>query len=96
MFTHSIYLIINAIGLVYLSRFDHYGLYIIIASFWIGASFIKSLTIPAIWTIVIFMTGFALMRITGIIANASSSYQLLILFTEIFVAILGAILIKSG
>jgi hypothetical protein len=96
MFTHSIYLVINAIGLVYLTRFDHYGLYIIIASFWVAASFIKSLTIPAIWTIVIFMTGFALMRVTGITANAFSSYQLLILFTEIFMAILGVILIKSG
>ena len=96
MLTHSIYLIINAIGLVYLTRFDHYGLYIIIASFWVAASFIKSLTIPAIWTIVIFMTGFALMRIAGITANVPSTYQLLILFTEIFVAILGVMLIKSG
>jgi hypothetical protein len=42
------------------------------------------------------MTGFALMRVTGITANAFSSYQLLILFTEIFMAILGVILIKSG
>lgn len=96
MFTHSIYLIINAIGLLYLARFDHYGLYIIIASFWVAASFIKSLTIPAIWTIVIFMTSFALIRIAGIAVNAPSSYQLLVLFTEIFMAILGVILIKSG
>ena len=96
MLIHSIYLIINAIGLVYLARFDHYGLYIIIASFWVAASFIKPLTIPAIWTIVIFMTGFALMRITGIAANVHSSYELLILSTEIFMAILGVILIKSG
>ncbi|MEL1224428.1 MAG: hypothetical protein VW522_09285 [Candidatus Neomarinimicrobiota bacterium] len=81
---------------MYLARFDHYGLYIIIASFWVAASFIKTLTIPAIWTIVIFMTGFALMRITGITANVPSSYQLSILFIEIFMAILGVMLIKSG
>jgi hypothetical protein len=42
------------------------------------------------------MTGFALMRITGITANVPSSYQLSILFIEIFMAILGVMLIKSG
>ena len=57
----TLYLIITASSLVYLAKFDHYGLYIAIALFWLISAFYKPLTSIAIWSIVVFMGGFALM-----------------------------------
>ena len=94
---HALYLIISASALVYLARFDHYGLYIAIALFWIISAFYKPLTSIAIWSIVVFMAGFALMRIINIATSGipSSSY-LIVLLGEILIILIGIILIKSN
>ena len=93
---HALYLIISASALVYLSRFDHYGLYIAIALFWVISAFYKPLTSIAIWSIVVFMAGFALMRIINIAASGiPSSYYLIILLGEILIMLIGLFLIKS-
>jgi hypothetical protein len=93
---HALYLIISASALVYLARFDHYGLYIAIALFWIISAFYKPLTSIAIWSIVVFMAGFALMRIINITASGiPSSYYLMILSGEIIVMLIGVFLVKS-
>ena len=93
---HALYLIISASALVYLARFDHYGLYITIALFWIISAFYKPLTSIAIWSIVVFMAGFALMRIVNIAASGvPSSYYLIILLGEILIMLIGLFLIKS-
>ena len=86
----------TALTLFYLARFDHYGLYIAIALFWIISAFYKPLTSIAIWSIVVFMAGFALMRIINITSNGISSlYYLIILFGEIIVMLIGIFLVKS-
>ena len=93
---HALYLIISASALVYLARFDHYGLYIAIALFWIISAFYKPLTSIGIWSIVVFMAGFALMRIINIAASGiPSSYYLMIMFGEIIVMLIGVSLVKS-
>ena len=86
----------TALTLVYLARFDHYGLYIGIALFWIISAFYKPLTSIAIWSIVVFMASFALMKIINITASGiPSSYYLMILFGEIIVMLIGVFLVKS-
>ena len=86
----------TALTLVYLARFDHYGLYIAIALFWIISAFYKPLTSIAIWSIVVFMAGFALMRLINITASGVPSlYYLIILLGEILIMLIGIILIKS-
>ena len=96
MIFHTLYLIMTALTLVYLARFDHYGLYIAIALFWIISAFYKPLTSIAIWSIVVFMAGFALMRLINITASGvPSSYYLIILLGEILIMLIGIILIKS-
>ena len=96
MIFQALYLIITALTLVYLARFDHYGLYIAIALFWVISAFYKPLTSIAIWSIVVFMAGFALMRIVNIAASGvPSSYYLIILLGEILIMLIGIILIKS-
>ena len=96
MIVHTLYLIITASILVYLARFDHYGVYIAIALFWIISAFYKPLTSIAIWSIVVFMAGFTLMRIINIAASGiPSSYYLIILLGEIIIMLIGIILIKS-
>ena len=93
---HALYLIISASALVYLARFDHYGLYIAIALFWVISTFYKPLTSIAIWSIVVFMAGFAFMRLINITASGvPSSYYLIILLGEILIMLIGIILIKS-
>ena len=95
MIFQTLYLTISASALVYLAKFDHYGLYIAIALFWIISAFYKPLTSIAIWTIVVFMTGFVLMRIINIAANGvPNSYYLMILFGEIVVMLIGIFLVK--
>jgi hypothetical protein len=96
MLFQSIYLISSAIALMYLARFDHYGLYILISLFWITAVFYKPFTSLAIWTIIIFMSGFALMRIINMVMNGiPSSYHLIILLGEIIITLIGIYLVKS-
>ena len=81
---------------MYLARFDHYGLYILISLFWITAVFYKPFTSLAIWTIIIFMSGFALMRIINMVMNGiPSSYHLIILLGEIIITLIGIYLVKS-
>ena len=93
----TLYLIITASSLVYLAKSDHYGLYIAIALFWLISAFYKPLTSIAIWSIVVFMAGFALMRLINITASGiPSSYYLIILLGEILIILIGIILIKSN
>ena len=95
--TQTLYLIISASTLVYLAKFDHYGLYIAIALFWVISAFYKPLTSIAIWSIVVFMAGFALMRLINITSSGvPSSYYLIILLGEILIMLIGIILIKSN
>ena len=96
MIFHTLYLIITTSILVYLARFDHYGVYIAIALFWIISAFYKPLTSIAIWSIVVFMAGFALMRIINIAGSGiPSSYYLIILLGEILTILIGLFLLKS-
>ena len=96
MIFQTLYLIISASALVYLAKFDHYGIYIAIALFWVISAFYKPLTSIAIWSIVVFMAGFALMRLINITASGvSSPYYLIILLGEILIMLIGIILIKS-
>ena len=96
MIFQTLYLIISASALVYLAKFDHYGLYIAIALFWVVSTFYKPLTSIAIWSIVVFMAGFALMRLINITSSGvPSSYYLIILLGEILIMLIGIILIKS-
>jgi hypothetical protein len=96
MIFQTLYLIITASILVYLARFDHYGLYITIALFWIISAFYKPLTSIAIWSIVVFMAGFALMRIMNIVGSGiPNSYYLIILLGEILTILIGLFLLKS-
>jgi hypothetical protein len=96
MIFQTLYLIITALILVYLAKFDHYGLYIAIALFWIISAFYKPLTSIAIWSIVVFMAGFALMRIINIVGSGiPNSYYLIILLGEILIMLIGLFLVKS-
>ena len=96
MIFQTLYLIITALALVYLAKFDHYGLYIAIALFWVISAFYKPLTSIAIWSIVVFMAGFALMRLINITSSGiPSSYYLIILLGEILIMLIGIILIRS-
>ena len=96
MIFQTLYLNIKALTLVYLARFDHYGLYIAIALFWIISAFYKPLTTIAICSIVVFMAGFALMRIINITTSGiPNSYYLIILLGEILIMLIGLFLVKS-
>ena len=96
MIFQTLYLNIKALTLVYLARFDHYGLYIAIALFWIISAFHKPLTSITIWSIVIFMAGFVLMRIINITTSGiPNSYYLIILLGEILIMLIGLFLLKS-
>mgnify|MGYP001270536048 CR=1 FL=1 len=95
MFYKTAYLISSALALVYLARLDHYGIYLAIALFWIISTFYKPLILPAIWSVVIFMLAFALIRIFNIgISGISNPYYLFILFGEILIALTGLRLIR--
>ena len=67
------------------------GLYVTMAIFWILGALKKSLTIPALWSLVIFMTGIGAGRaITSIIADGmpSGPYLLFLLLEVIFLRLL--------
>lgn len=92
----SIFLIFIAIGLITLAGFDHYGLYIVIGIFWIISAFNNFLSLLALWSITIFMSGFALMRFAIIYTGselANSDLGLLVL--ELLIALIGYWFIKK-
>jgi hypothetical protein len=95
MLPKYLYLISSAFALVYLARFDHYGVYVAIALFWVVSAFYKPLSTLAIWSVVIFMVAFALIRIVDISINGpSNSYYLYILLGEILIILIGIYLTR--
>lgn len=96
MSLQSFYLILSGSGLIYLTGLDTYGLYIAIAIFWVIAAFYKPLTKLAIWSIILFMAGFAVMRIGSIFINGfPDTYYLVLLLVEIFLTLIGIWLINK-
>ena len=90
------YLIISAAALIYLARLDSYGLYLLIAICWVYAAFKEKLIKPAIWSIILFMLGFAIMRLLKIASDGVPDlFYLLIFFLEITTAFIGFWLIKN-
>tara|TARA_B100001939_G_scaffold236179_1_gene203674 strand:- start:763 stop:1050 length:288 start_codon:yes stop_codon:yes gene_type:complete len=92
----KLYLIISAGALIYLARLDSYGLYLLIAISWVYASFKEKLIKPAIWSIILFMLGFAIMRLLKITSDGVPNlYYLSIFLLEIITAFIGFWLIKN-
>ena len=90
MILQSTYLLLSGLGLIHIVGLDAYGLYIAIAIFWVIAAFYKPLTKLAIWSIVLFMAGFAVMRIGNILINGLSDvYYLGLLLVEIVLSLIG-------
>ena len=86
----SIYLILSGSGLIYLAGLDTFGLYVAIAIFWVIAAFYKPLTKLAIWSIVLFTAGFAVMRIGNILINTlPDAYYVGLLLVEIILSLIG-------
>ena len=72
------------------------GLYVTMAIFWILGAFNKSLTIPALWSLVIFMTGIGVGRAISMITDGvPSNPYLLFLLLEVIFALIGFMFIKS-
>ena len=72
------------------------GLYITMAIFWILGAFKKSLTIPALWSLVIFMTGIGVGRAISMITDGMpSNPYLLFLLLEVIFALIGFMFIKA-
>ena len=72
------------------------GLYVTMAIFWILGAFNKSLTIPALWSLVIFMTGIGVGRAISMVTDGMpSSPYLLFLLLEVIFALIGFMFIKS-
>ena len=91
----KLYLIISASALIYLARLDSYGLYLIIAISWVYASFKEKLIKPAIWSIILFMLGFAIMRLLKIASDGIPDlFYVSIFLLEIINAFIGFWLIK--
>ena len=92
----KLYLVISASVLIYLAGLDSYGLYLLIAIFWVYASFKDKLIKPAIWSIVLFMLGFAIMRLLKIASDGIPDlFYLSILLLEIMTALIGFWLLKN-
>ena len=91
----SLYLFFTASALVYVTKFDSYGIYLFIATLWVIAGFIEDFQITAIWSIVIFMTGFAVMRMVNIATNgAPNSFYLGMFISEVVIILIGIKLLK--
>ena len=91
----KLYLIISASALIYLARLDYYGLYLMIAISWVYASFKEKLIKPAIWSIILFMLGFAIMRLLKIASDGIPDlFYVSIFLLEIITAFIGFWLIK--
>ena len=72
------------------------GLYVTMAIFWILGALKKSLTIPALWSLVIFMTGIGAGRAISMITDGMpSNPYLLFLLLEVIFALIGLMFIKS-
>ena len=72
------------------------GLYITMAVFWILGASKKSLTIPALWSLVIFMTGIGAGRAISMVTDGMpSNPYLLFLLLEVIFALIGLMFIKS-
>ena len=72
------------------------GLYVTMAIFWILGALKKSLTIPALWSLVIFMTGIGVGRAISMITDGMpSNPYLLFLLLEVIFALIGLMFIKS-
>ena len=92
----KLYLLISAAALIYLARLDSYGLYLLIAISWIYAAFKDKLIKPAIWSIILFMLGFAIMRLLKIASDGIPDlFYLSILLLEMMTALIGFWLIKN-
>ena len=92
----KLYLVISAAALIYLARLDSYGLYLLIAISWVYASFKEKLIKPAIWSIILFMLGFAIIRLLKITSDGVPNlYYLSIFLLEIITAFIGFWLIKN-
>ena len=92
----KLYLIISALALIYLAGLDSYGLYSLIAAFWVYASFKEKLIKPAIWSIILFMIGFAVMRLLKIASDGIPDlFYLSIFLLEIITALIGFWLLKN-
>ena len=91
----SLYLFFTALALIYVTKFDSYGLYLFIAIVWIVAGFFKNIQRPAIWSIIIFMSGFAVMRLVNIAMDGlPSPFYLAMFISELIVILIGIKLIK--
>lgn len=91
----SLYLFFTASALVYVTKFDSYGIYLFIATLWVIAGFIEDFQITAIWSIVIFMTGFAVMRMVNIATNGPpNSLYLGMFISEVVIILIGIRLLK--
>jgi len=91
----SLYLFFTALALVFVTKFDSYGLYLFIAIVWILAGFIEKIQRPAIWSIIIFMSGFAVMRLVNIAMNGlPSSFYLGMFISEVVIILIGIRLLK--
>ena len=91
----SLYLFFTALALVFVTKFDSYGLYLFIAIVWIIAGFIEKIQKPAIWSIIIFMSGFAVMRLVNITMNGlPSSFYLGMFISEVVIILIGIRLLK--
>ena len=72
------------------------GLYITMAIFWILGAFNKSLTIPALWSLIIFMTGIGAGRAISILTDGiPSNPYFLFLLLEIVFASIGFMFVKQ-
>ena len=92
----KLYLLISAAALIYLAGLDSYGLYLLIAISWIYAAFKDKLIKPAIWSIILFMLGFAIMRLLRIASDGVPDlFYLLIFLLEVITAFIGFWLIKN-
>jgi hypothetical protein len=91
----SLYLFFTALALIYVTKFDSYGLYLFIALVWILAGFIEKIQRPAIWSIIIFMSGFAVMRLVNIAMDGlPSSFYLAMFISELIVILIGIKILK--
>jgi hypothetical protein len=91
----SLYLFFTALALVYVTKFDSYGLYLFIAIVWIIAGFIEKIQRPAIWSIIIFMSGFAVTRLVNIaMSGLPNSIYLAMFISELIVILIGIKILK--
>ena len=93
----KLYLIISALALIYLARLDSYGLYLMIAISWVCAAFREKLIKPAIWSIILFMLGFAVMRLFKMTSDGIPDlFYVSIFLLEITTAFIGFWLLKRN